>query len=830
LPFANSALSFLSHAISGGLTGSLLGQNAASFLDQTIADGLGGTPFANSVGTFLSDVISGNSFSSSLQSALPVLEQTVASNLASTDFGMQLGNLLEQNLSSSSFLQTTEALFQQVAGANLDSTLAQNLGAFLDQTALSDLGNTSFATTAASLLQQSANLNGLDGPTFPQDAAAFLNNVVADGFGDSAFAQTAVGMLNGTVGDGPVAETVLTELNQDLNGLMGSAGTAQGAPAIVFLSAPLHTTAGSAFAVTVTALDQDGNVLTGYPGTVSFSSSDQQAGLPANYTFTAADQGVRTFNLNLDTAGSQTITATDTVTGTVNGQATIQVTPGSVSLSTSTVSIAPATIEVGKITTVTLTAQDTYGNQEVTGGLAVAFSLGTGSAQGTFSSVTDNGDGTYTATFTGNTAGTNIITATINGQAVASTATIVCRPLIMANGQAGFSETGTWASYADGYNDSLLWTPNSGSSTPTATASWQGTGLVPGTYTVAATWDAMTNHATNAPYSIYDGNTLLTTVYANQTQSPVGSTAGGIEFQTLAIVPVDSGTLRVVLGNNADGVVVANAVEVSLAAAPTIDLNWSGGGISGSPSTIAATTPFQVSGTYTISSTFAGGLAPSAFTIGYYASTNGQLSGATLLGRQTIAAGQAAGQYTVTSPSLQFPTAGTYYLLADLNDTNSIVETNTANNVTAAAQQVTVTGSFIVANGQAGFTDTGTWYSYPDGYSGNLQWSYNSGSSTPTATASWQVTELAPGTYTVAATWDANANHATNAPFSIYDGNTLLTTVTADQSQTPVGTTAGGVVFQTLTTVTVSSGTLTVVLGNNADGVVVANAIEITLV
>jgi uncharacterized protein (DUF2141 family) len=420
-------------------------------------------------------------------------------------------------------------------------------------------------------------------------------------------------------------------------------------------------------------------------------------------------------------------------------------------------------------------------------------------------------------------------TNTSNNLATAAQEITVGGATIVANGQAGFSDTGIWASYGDGYNGNLLWTFNS-EPRPTATASWQVTELAAGSYTVAATWDANANHATNAPYSIYDGSTLLDTVYADQSQSPVGTTAGGVEFQTLATVTVDSGTLTVMLGNNANGVVVANAIEVTPAAAPTIDLNWTGGGISGSPTSIAAATPFQVSSTYTITNTVSGGVTPNSFTIGYYASTNGQLSGATLLGQQIIAAGQAAGTYTVPSPSLQFPTAGTYYLLADLNDTNSIVETNTANNVTAAAQQVTVTGSFIVANGQAGFTDTGTWYSYPDGYSGNLQWSYNSGSSTPTATASWQVTELAPGTYTVAATWDANANHATNAPFSIYDGNTLLTTVTADQSQTPVGTTAGGVVFQTLTTVTVSSGTLTVVLGNNADGVVVANAIEITLV
>jgi hypothetical protein len=42
-------------------------------------------------------------------------------------------------------------------------------------------------------------------------------------------------------------------------------------------------------------VDAYGNVVTGYRGTIAFRSSDPTAGLPKNYTFTAADQGVHTF-------------------------------------------------------------------------------------------------------------------------------------------------------------------------------------------------------------------------------------------------------------------------------------------------------------------------------------------------------------------------------------------------------------------------------------------------------------------------------------------------------------------------------------------------------
>src|SRR5262249_45386431 len=47
--------------------------------------------------------------------------------------------------------------------------------------------------------------------------------------------------------------------------------------------------------ITVRALDLFNNLVTGYTGMVHFSSSDPQAQLPADYTFTAADNGVHTF-------------------------------------------------------------------------------------------------------------------------------------------------------------------------------------------------------------------------------------------------------------------------------------------------------------------------------------------------------------------------------------------------------------------------------------------------------------------------------------------------------------------------------------------------------
>ncbi len=123
---------------------------------------------------------------------------------------------------------------------------------------------------------------------------------------------------------------------------------------------PSPTTAGAAHTFTVTALNADGSVNTSYTGTVHLSSSDAQAVLPADYPFTAADQGVHTFSVTLETAGSQSITATDTATGGITGSETgITVTPA---VAAKFVLAAPSSVSSGHSFSLTLTVEDAYGN------------------------------------------------------------------------------------------------------------------------------------------------------------------------------------------------------------------------------------------------------------------------------------------------------------------------------------------------------------------------------------------------------------------------------------------------------------------------------------
>lgn len=130
------------------------------------------------------------------------------------------------------------------------------------------------------------------------------------------------------------------------------------------VSGPAFTTAAAPFSVTVTATDATGNVLTNYAGTVDFAnlaSLDPQGVLPANYTFTAADQGVHTFTVTFYKAVGQALFVADTATPSMNGrQVSLQVNPGPVAQIF--LLGASSSIPNGTSFFMTLEARDAYGN------------------------------------------------------------------------------------------------------------------------------------------------------------------------------------------------------------------------------------------------------------------------------------------------------------------------------------------------------------------------------------------------------------------------------------------------------------------------------------
>jgi subtilase family serine protease len=167
--------------------------------------------------------------------------------------------------------------------------------------------------------------NALDGPsqTLPK-----LYSLTSD-FNDIT---TGSSFGSPTLSAGPGYDLVTglgtPQANKLIPDLVGQTNPPVGATHFT-VSAPAGSTAGTAFTVTVTALDSTNNPVTSYAGTVHFTSSDTQAGLPLNYTFNTGDAGVHSFSITLYSAGSQSVTVTDMANSSITGQAAVSVSPAS---------------------------------------------------------------------------------------------------------------------------------------------------------------------------------------------------------------------------------------------------------------------------------------------------------------------------------------------------------------------------------------------------------------------------------------------------------------------------------------------------------------------
>ncbi len=226
------------------------------------------------------------------------------------------------------------------------------------------------------------------------DGKANLPGAYTFGTGDAGVHTFANGIILKTAGSQTVTAT-------DTASLTGSAAVAvspAAASKVIVAGFPSPTTAGVAHSFTVTLEDRYGNVASGYRGTVHFTSSDARAVLPANYTFTAADAGVHAFSATLKTAGTQSLTATDTTTASLTGtEGGITVKPAAAS---KFLISAPSSVHAGVAFALTLTVEDAYGN-------VVTGYAGTGHVSSTDSTATLPKNYTFTAadkgihTFTG---------------------------------------------------------------------------------------------------------------------------------------------------------------------------------------------------------------------------------------------------------------------------------------------------------------------------------------------------------------------------------------------------------------------------------------------
>lgn len=191
-----------------------------------------------------------------------------------------------------------------------------------------------------------------------------------------------------------------------------SGGASQGSgistlPATHFsVTAQASSSVGSAFNFSVTALDASSNVVANYSGIVQVTSSDPQAVLsPATSKLL---NGNGTFSATMNTAGSQTITATDSVATSITGSSP------SIEVSAAPVDhfsvISPLNVTAGTSFNFTVSALDGSNNPLPNYSGTVSFTSSDSQASLPPNSMLTNGSGTFSATL--KIAGNQIVDAT----------------------------------------------------------------------------------------------------------------------------------------------------------------------------------------------------------------------------------------------------------------------------------------------------------------------------------------------------------------------------------------------------------------------------------
>jgi hypothetical protein len=315
----------------GGLWVRLLTATLVSITNCTIANnsavgpGAGGGLYVvsstalNQVLTVVGSTVAGNwtdgtgggfYVSASVRTALTltVVGSTVAGNRAGgAGGGLWVGATHTQATLTSTLVagNTAATAGPDISGPFLATSAYNLIGDGSGASGLTDGVNGNQVGTAASPLDP--RLGPLQDNGGPTQTMALLPGSPALNAGDPA--QLGVADQRGVVRSGGV-----------------NIGAYQASASAFVLTAPATATAGVPFDVTVTAVDPFGQTALGYTGTVTFRTTDPDPGviLPADYLFTASDQGTHTFSgaFTLLTPGDETLTATDIANG-LTGSATV---------------------------------------------------------------------------------------------------------------------------------------------------------------------------------------------------------------------------------------------------------------------------------------------------------------------------------------------------------------------------------------------------------------------------------------------------------------------------------------------------------------------------
>lgn len=197
-----------------------------------------------------------------------------------------------------------------------------------------------------------------------------------------------------------------------------------------FSLSPLAATtpAGTPLPITVQAYSSDGSLQTVGGLTIT---PQVNSGTSTGTFSPVIDNGDGTYSFTYtpNTVGTPvSIGVTTNMSFFLNNTTDVTVVPGPASSSNSSLVISSNSVVSGQSAAITATVRDSY-NNPIASGITVGIVASGGSSTGSISAVTNNGDGTYTANYTGITAGSaQTLRFTVNGVNLNPTASVQVIP------------------------------------------------------------------------------------------------------------------------------------------------------------------------------------------------------------------------------------------------------------------------------------------------------------------------------------------------------------------------------------------------------------------
>ena len=428
----------------------------------------------------------------------------------------------------------------------------------------------------------------------------------------------------------------------------------------------------------------------------------------------------------------------------------------------------------------------------------------------------------------------------------------VSNVVIIDNGDADFSATAGFELYDSGVNrgsagfegDIAGAIPNQPGFIPppagTDTATWTFTGLADGFYRVSTTWSALYNRVTDAPYSL-DGGAGTFDIDVDQTLIPSSFADNGAAwFDLNASFEVVGGTLTVTLTNDASSIprdtfdlangVIADAVRIEYLPTPDLEVTVDGDVVDDDTGVVdfGTTIPgIPVIKTFTVTNLSADPVDVTGlieFPPGF------SIDPASPFGTDTVPVNiPGGGSVTFT---IQFDGGTTGSTFGQISFTTGDADENPYNfTVTGAA------GPATVGINDGDFTSTGTWNEHIPGVVGDPEFLYTGvpyvGGSGANE-ASWEF-DVEPGRYQIVAHWYVHPDvspygraAATNAPYTIFSDATPVDTFRVSHQTSSNDFLDDGTWWEYIgDPVVIDGNTLTVMLSDDADGIVYADEIRI---